>query len=115
MTTNLPHYLKSRTFLFILLLLALAGCRPQPPLELVIEGRTKLIYDCNKFKSQLKTDDDIISLRARAVDAFWELDEERTPANLALQDSLRRALDAKDKFRIEKVLVNYKCEKLRRR
>ena len=77
--------------LFLVLLLAVSGCHrtptaqpPKPkPVEFIVDGKSRLIYDCNKFKSQIKTLDDIITLRLRAIETLRELlkDEHR---NLAL-------------------------------
>ena len=97
------------------LCLLTAGCgrtqTPPPKIEFVIEGRSRLVYDCKNFSSQVKTLDDIISLRLRSVTTMQELMKDSN-RNLALITSIRSAMDTKDNLRLEQLVVNHECEKL---
>lgn len=95
-----------------LLLAACAGTSESPPkVEFAIEGKSRLVYDCRNFTSQVKTLDDIISLRMRSITTMQELMRE-SDRNLALITSIRSAMDTKDNLRLEQLIVAHECEKL---
>lgn len=104
-----------RLYLLIVLLL-IAGCgktQTSPPakVEFVIQGKSRLVYDCRNFTSQVKTLDDIIALRTRSVETMQELVKE-SDRNLALITSIRSAIDTRDSLRLEQLVVTHECEKL---
>ena len=103
-----------RLCLFCLCALVM-GCRHNPSsppkVEFVIEGSSRLAYDCNHFMSQAKTRDDLLSLRARTITTIKELMNEKD-RNLVLITSIRSAMETNDLLRVEQLVVTYECGKL---
>ena len=105
-----------RTNLWLTVCFTLVSCtkvpQSQPPvakIEFVIDGESRLVYDCNKFQSQIKDTKDIIQVRHKVVETLPELQKDH---NLALQTSLGAALRSNDNLRVEELLIKYQCGKL---
>jgi hypothetical protein len=101
----------------LILLLMLTACHKaqpaQPPAketQFVIEDRSRLVYNCNKFESQIKTRDDIVTMNRRGVVTVREL---RENGNLALMTSIAGSIQRNDSLRTEQLVVTYECGKLR--
>lgn len=93
----------------LLALLFLAACKP--PLTVMIHHeKTFLHYDCARFEPKAKTFEEMQAVRIFAVDSILRA---RNEGDQVLARSLKAAREMKDIRRLEELLVQDECARMK--
>jgi len=108
MRSSILNILNMKSFVLLLVVCAVAviGCSKSTVVLKSADGNKKFVYDCNSFRPQIETGEDIALLAQEAVKTLQ--DAVKVNAYVSIKE-ISDAMDKGDWRELEKAVVSYRC------